>query len=999
MLSSARREEVGSARFPCDEAFATTMRISLCLLLIAVPLGAAAAQTVPADFELVATAGGAFPGGPASETVTVHILADGSATYTRYLLGIDAPDSEPTSFTVSTEALDELWHVIEANNFFDLEAEYADTSIFDRTFAHLFIAAEGSAHSVLTENVAVNAFDSIMAAVNEVTPDEGELVYDVSEPVPVTPVGICEQPGKQGSTLESYLPFAAKSPGDLSTLNPAGSIGDAGVTKLAAVSDGPLANEAAHPGTVAAYVMPLAEAADRGIASLSAKGESFGDAIQIDVDNAGSATTDDLQIRLYLELYGRGASDAVAARVESGIEEAWSGTTSDGKMITVDVITRVADDQFAPPGTPGFHQIEMIPSDRFTSDVHEHSGDPFTVNHGTGGGKWQSVGSNVEVLYAHEAGHLFGFEDRYDDWVKQGDEWKMKGADPNSEGLTDEQLAEQIAPRFPDRTPEEVLEYVKSGNRRTSPRPGHEFDLMARWRDGVSVAQSDLDALAALAGLLVEVRAGDALLNKWGNRQNMAIMKDEDVFAPAGETATLEGLYAACIERAAGIPNPGDPFDLAPAMSEWQGIEAASYVATLLEYLNAEERFCPSDKFAQPVLWRLTNNAGMGNADIAAYLAEVGIDVGFRDLDFPSLSNPNALNPSTSLVTPDELFVPSIASSAGDIAEVAGSIFFTADLSAPASEAPPADYLWILNGPDESTAELANREGEATTLTPDVRGVYELQLRAILPDSVTGVSGDGTFTQRTTLRFVAVDDLVETFESGEIVSEGPFFWRNGGAPWIVTDEISHTGSFAARSAPIGDNATSTLTARFDQLEAGPLSFTYRLASHFSDSLLFIVDGVIYERFSPPDPWTTVTVDLPAGLHTVSWRYVKDGSDSHNADRAWLDDVFFPISAVITDVEDPNDKDLPEGPTLRLWPNAPNPFSVSTTIRYTLPRAQMAEFVVYDALGRRLAVLASGFHAAGTHRVEFEAGDRANGIYHYQLRTEMAVRSGTMVRVR
>lgn len=217
-------------------------------------------------------------------------------------------------------------------------------------------------------------------------------------------------------------------------------------------------------------------------------------------------------------------------------------------------------------------------------------------------------------------------------------------------------------------------------------------------------------------------------------------------------------------------------------MLEWQGIEAASYVATLLEYLNAEERFCPSEKFTLSVIWRLTDNTGIGSGNISAYLAEAGIDVGLRDLDFPAMSNPNAVNPSTGLVTPEELFVPSIASTAGDIAEVAGSVSFTAELSAPASEAPASDYLWILDGPDQSRAELANTEGETTTLTPDVRGVYELELRAILPDSVTGVSGDSTFAQPTTLRLVTVDDLVETFESGEIVSEGPFFWRSAMRP-------------------------------------------------------------------------------------------------------------------------------------------------------------------------------------------------------------------------
>ncbi len=963
------------------------------LILVYAPGQVSVAQTIPGDFALTASAGGALPGGAASKTITVEIASDGSGTFHQYRMDPEAAgEQDPTSFTLSPDELHQLWEAVASNGFFSLDAVYVQAAIRDRTVAHLTITADGSTHMVTTRNVAVAAFDAVIDAVNAVTPEDANLVYDVSEPGTFVMVPVCEQAGKAGISPENASWTDGKTP-RLSRI-----VVSAPASTREPAPDAVLP----HPGTVVAYRAPLAEAVERGIAELSAKGVMFGDAVRIDVDNTTGVTTDDLRLNLYLEFWGEGASHEIAAIAESGIESAWSGTTSGGKDLVVDVITRVRPGGSGAPGTPGFHQIEITTEAEHISHVSNRMNDTFGVNHGVGMGAWSTEGADLDILYAHEAGHLFGINDRYSEYHKHGDMWRLVG-DPTKAPLTDEQLAEEIGPRFPDRTAEEVLEYVKSGNRRTAPLPGHEFDLMARWREGVKVRQSDIDALAALAGLLVEVKPGDPLLNMWGRRQDMAIMRAEDVFAPAGEAATLEGLYAACIDRASGIPVAGDIFDLAPPLSAWNGVKAAPLLLQLLQYMNDEERFCPADAFYQSVVWRLTNNAGTTNPNITEYLADAGIDVGYRELDFPSLSNPNAIDAATGLSTPPELFVPRVTSPAGDVVAVVQPISFEAGLETPFSndEGIAPEYLWFLDRPEGSAAAL-EEAGETATLTPDLRGVYDLELRAVLPDSLTGASGDGTFTSRTTMRFVAVDSLVETFESGELATGAPFFWETGSASWVITDKFSHTGAYSLRSGPIGDNASSTLRARFDQLEPGHLSFAHRMGSHFSDSLFFTVDGVVHERFSGADPWTIITVDLPAGLHTVTWSYVKDGSDSIGADRAWLDDVFFPATALITSIDD-GDGDVEEAglPTsvVRLGENVPNPFSAGTTIDFELPRPGPIDLVVYDALGRRVAVLASGIHAAGTHRIRFDAAHHAGGIYYYQLRTGRSVRTRPMVIMR
>ena len=64
----------------------------------------------------------------------------------------------------------------------------------------------------------------------------------------------------------------------------------------------------------------------------------------------------------------------------------------------------------------------------------------------------------------------------------------------------------------------------------------------------------------------------------------------------------------------------------------------------------------------------------------------------------------------------------------------------------------------------------------------------------------------------------------------------------------------------------------------------------------------------------------------------------------------------------------------------LLPNFPNPFNASTMIEYRLPNAQTVSIKVYDLLGREVARLADGYAEAGSHRVTFDGGAFASGIY-------------------
>jgi hypothetical protein len=58
--------------------------------------------------------------------------------------------------------------------------------------------------------------------------------------------------------------------------------------------------------------------------------------------------------------------------------------------------------------------------------------------------------------------------------------------------------------------------------------------------------------------------------------------------------------------------------------------------------------------------------------------------------------------------------------------------------------------------------------------------------------------------------------------------------------------------------------------------------------------------------------------------------------------------------------------------LRFAPPAPNPLRGNTMFAYDLPRAAVVSLAIYDASGRRVAVLATGGQGAGRYQVRWQA---------------------------
>ncbi|MDZ7808765.1 MAG: T9SS type A sorting domain-containing protein [Gracilimonas sp.] len=74
--------------------------------------------------------------------------------------------------------------------------------------------------------------------------------------------------------------------------------------------------------------------------------------------------------------------------------------------------------------------------------------------------------------------------------------------------------------------------------------------------------------------------------------------------------------------------------------------------------------------------------------------------------------------------------------------------------------------------------------------------------------------------------------------------------------------------------------------------------------------------------------------------------------------------------------------LPENYTLSQ--NYPNPFNPSTTISFSLPKAEMVRLDVFNLLGKRVSKLLDKSMPAGNHNVKFNASNLPSGIYIYRI---------------
>jgi hypothetical protein len=154
--------------------------VLVALLAVLVP-SCSPQETYPSDLRIEAFAGGFAPW---TSLYMIQIYPDGSGVYSQ-----EAPENrgnatwtQISSFNLTAGQMKAIWDEINANSFFSLGQNYS-TPAWDGSFAVMSITANGVTYKVVTENTEVQAFDSIVMAINDATPGDLDLFYNAINPI------------------------------------------------------------------------------------------------------------------------------------------------------------------------------------------------------------------------------------------------------------------------------------------------------------------------------------------------------------------------------------------------------------------------------------------------------------------------------------------------------------------------------------------------------------------------------------------------------------------------------------------------------------------------------------------------------------------------------------------------------------------------------------------------------------------------------------------------
>ena len=940
------------------------------LLAGLLPLSVLHGQTPPADFRLSATAGGLAPW---EEKARITVDNAGQAKYVLYTTANPPTVLADTSFSVDAAGLQLLWKAIQDSNFFSISPSWSDSTAADGMFAKIAVTGNGVTHQVRITNIEQPAIQAIIQTLNAIVPPNVQLQYTPPEKFDLTPRDPCSTFFGALRTSPAGVPKVQGSP-DLKIRAFPGPYSSS-------ILSAP-APEPSHAGSVAACNVTLQDAVANGWATLSSKGDYFGDDVSITVNNQNHPPCSTIDITLYLEFWGPRAEQWRINSICNDIAKKFDGaTTSSGQKIKMHFETLGNVLATSPPNTPGYHDIRLVPK----GSVRSHVQGTATMNSGTDVGQWETP--SPIGTFAHEAGHLMGLPDRYVDYNKQPD-GSWKNAQTGQSYANDDAFANYLTTKYPGQSANDIKNNLKDTDLYSVPLDGSENDLMADVDKPVT--QADIDRIAANPGLLVTIPQGLVFANRNGDEQNLIVVHKDDVYAGPGQSRTLNGIYAACIDHFKHIPSESGVFDVGPPVDQWAGIQAAPYMARLLQYVDSAGLYCSFDLATQQAIWRISDNlAPIFNYASDTLLAAAGINIGDQILDFPRLSGSGFSDAASHPVTPTQLYVANIHPSFA-AGEIGVSTDFHVSISSPPGTPGPSGFSWTAKGPDGATAPISATDSTASLL-PTHSGVYEVALQFSTNDSI---QGQKVFSSYRKGYLVVPDAYTETFEHSGLTDKYP--WKNlGDVPWALTNGNAETGHYAAQPGAIISGQSSILGIEVSLPADSVIIYSVRtFTSGFVDGLVFSIDSVEQGQFGGGFDWTIQKFSVPAGRHLLTWSFKTFSSVPVNS--AWLDNVYFPGDVVVTSVSTAG-PDLPK--VFALDQNYPNPFNPTTVIRYQLPIASHVELKIYDILGREVTTLVDEQKPAGYYTVQFNASGLASGVYFYRMKAGDFVQSrkATLVR--
>lgn len=133
-----------------------------------------------------------------------------------------------------------------------------------------------------------------------------------------------------------------------------------------------------------------------------------------------------------------------------------------------------------------------------------------------------------------------------------------------------------------------------------------------------------------------------------------------------------------------------------------------------------------------------------------------------------------------------------------------------------------------------------------------------------------------------------------------------------------------------------------------------------------------------------------TMTFPETMDEAMSYYWRVKALNENTESDWSETWSFTTSMATTAG---NNRDLPG--SFELYQSYPNPFNPTTRIRYALPADTHVQLVIYNMLGRRIAIPVNERQRAGYHSIDFDGTGISSGIYIYQIKAGEYIQSRRM----
>lgn len=179
-------------------------------------------------------------------------------------------------------------------------------------------------------------------------------------------------------------------------------------------------------------------------------------------------------------------------------------------------------------------------------------------------------------------------------------------------------------------------------------------------------------------------------------------------------------------------------------------------------------------------------------------------------------------------------------------------------------------------------------------------------------------------------------------------------------------------------------SATPLTVKFDSLWSnysrdGSMIITEKWID--SDSAISLAEQNGGKNFRTKHPNNKITAHLGQALVPNSqpeW-HIKYISADNSSETLLL---FIKATDKTSGNSDHHVKLMPD--QYQLTQNYPNPFNPTTTISYSINKEGNVKLSVYDALGKKIAVVVDEYKPAGSYSVKFDGIGLPSGVYLYRL---------------